>query len=72
MHEMGYTISGDNSFYKLTPAEIRVLAEGYREHQRAKARQNGQTEGTGPHERVKGEPRESDKQWVQELAEKES
>jgi len=65
---MGYKFTGDDSLYSLTLPEIRILTEGKREQQRRKARNSGQTKGTDVHERAPGEARESDKQWVEHLA----
>lgn len=68
LHENGYTYTGDDSFYKLTVGEVRVLLEGMAVEADKKASENGQTQGSGPHERRPGQPRESDKEWVRELA----
>lgn len=37
MHEMGYTFSGESSFYNLTMSEIEQLKEGFEVAQRRKA-----------------------------------
>lgn len=59
---------GDTSISKLTLPEARVLLEGVNQANKREARQSGHTRGSGPHERAPGEHRESDEQWVQELA----
>jgi hypothetical protein len=68
LHENGYTYTGDTSFYKLTVREVRVLLEGMAAEADRKARESGTTQGSGPHERRPGQPRTSDTEWVQQLA----
>ena len=69
LHDNGYKFVGDDSFYQLTTAEVRVLLEGMSAKNEQKAKSTGNTTGSGVHERPTGKPRKSDEQWVNELAE---
>jgi hypothetical protein len=67
LHDNGYRFVGDESFYRLTLPETRVLLEGANVQQQKKAKKSGHTQGSGPHERAPGEHRDSDEEWVQQL-----
>jgi hypothetical protein len=67
LHDNGYQFTGDTSFYGLTLPEVRVLLEGSNTQEERKARDSGQTTGSGPHERAPGQTRQSDEAWVAKL-----
>lgn len=68
LHDNGYQFVGDTSLYKLTVSEVRVMLEGAAAQNDEKAKQNGSSNGSGPHERAPGKARQSDEDWVEELA----